>query len=218
MTLVAGIDEAGRGPIVGPLIIAGILINEEDSAKLKTIGTKDSKLLTHKKRIALAKQILKIIKNQKIILVQPNEIDNAVQGHDGLNLNWLEARKTAEIINHLRPDKAIIDCPSPNIKAYSNYLKKFINNQNIEIIVEHKAEKYEPVAAASIIAKVAREDEVEKIEKKIGQKIGTGYMSNPQCQEFVKKNFDKHPELFRKSWMPYKKQVEEKEQKKLDEY
>ena len=218
MTLVAGIDEAGRGPIVGPLIIAGILINEEDSAKLKTIGTKDSKLLTHKKRIALAKQILKIIKNQKIILVQPNEIDNAVQGHDGLNLNWLEARKTAEIINHLRPDKAIIDCPSPNIKAYSNYLKKFINNQNIEIIVEHKAEKYEPVAAASIIAKVAREDEVEKIEKKIGQKIGTGYMSNHQCQEFVKKNFDKHPELFRKSWIPYKKQVEEKEQKKLNEY
>src|SRR3989344_6702844 len=101
MTFVAGIDEAGRGPIIGPLIIVGILINEEDSAKLKTIGTKDSKLLTHKKRIALAKQILKIIKNQKIILVQPNEIDNAVQGHDGLNLNWLEARKTEEIINHL---------------------------------------------------------------------------------------------------------------------
>ena len=180
MTLVAGIDEAGRGPIVGPLIIAGILINEEDSAKLKTIGTKDSKLLTHKKRIALAKQILKIIKNQKIILVQPNEIDNAVQGHDGLNLNWLEARKTAEIINHLRPDKAIIDCPSPNIKAYSNYLKKFINNQNIEIIVEHKAEKYEPVAAASIIAKVAREDEVEKIEKKISTST-LNYSENPGC-------------------------------------
>lgn len=219
MTLVVGIDESGRGPIVGPLIIVGILINEEDSARLKTMGAKDSKLLIHKKRVALSKQILKIAKNHKIIIVQPEEIDNAVHGHDGLNLNWLEARKTAEIINYLRPDKAIIDCPSPNIKSYTNYLRKFLNNPSIELVVEHKADKnFYAVSAASIIAKVARENEVKKIEKKIGQKIGTGYMSNLQCQKFVKENFDKHSELFRKSWMPYKKQVEEKEQKRLNEY
>lgn len=218
MTLVVGIDEAGRGPIIGSLFIAGVLINEEDSARLKSLGVKDSKLLTHKKRVQLGKQILKISKSFKVIEIKPDEIDHAVQGHDGLNLNWLEARKTAEILNYLRPDKAIVDCPSPNTKVYTNYLKKFLNNQNIELIIDHRAERFEPVAAASIIAKVAREDEVEKIEKKIGQKIGTGYMSNHQCQEFVKKNFDKHSELFRKSWMPYKKQVEEKEQKKLNEY
>ena len=219
MILVAGVDEAGRGPIVGPLIIAGVLINEEDSARLKTMGAKDSKLLIHKKRIQLSKEILKIAKNHKILVVHPDEIDHAVQGHDGLNLNWLEARKTAEIINYLRPDKAIVDCPSPNIRSYTIYLRKFLNNPNIELVVEHKADKnFYVVSAASIIAKVAREQEVEKIEKKIGQKIGTGYMSNHQCQEFVKKNFDKHPELFRKSWIPYKKQVEEKEQKKLNEY
>src|SRR3989344_4403019 len=219
MVLVAGIDESGRGPVVGPLIIAGILINEEDSAKLKTIGAKDSKLLSHKQRILLGKKILKIIKNHKILVVQPDEIDKAVHGHDGLNLNWLEARKTAEIINLLKPDKAIIDCPSPNINAYKNYLKKYINNQEIELIVEHKADKnFHVVSAASIIAKNKREKEVELIEKKIGQKIGTGYMSNLQCQKFVKENFDKHPELFRKSWITYKNQLKEKEQKKLDEY
>ena len=219
MILVAGVDEAGRGPIVGPLIIAGVLINEEDSARLKTMGAKDSKLLIHKKRIQLSKEILKIAKNHKLLIVQPDEIDNAVHGHDGLNLNWLEARKTAEIINYLKPDKAIVDCPSPNIKSYTVYLRKFLNNPDMEMVLEHKAdENFYVVSAASIIAKVAREQEVEKIEKKIGQKIGTGYMSNHQCQEFVKKNFDKHPELFRKSWIPYKKQVEEKEQKKLNEY
>jgi len=219
MVLVAGIDESGRGPVVGPLIIAGILINEEDSAKLKTIGAKDSKLLSHKQRILLGKKILKIIKNHKILVVQPDEIDKAVHGHDGLNLNWLEARKTAEIINLLKPDKAIIDCPSPNINAYKNYLKKYINNQEIELIVEHKADKnFHVVSAASIIAKNKREKEVELIEKKIGQKIGTGYMSNLQCQKFVKENFDKHPELFRKSWITYKNQLKEKEQKKLNEY
>ncbi|MBS3066174.1 hypothetical protein J4229_03970 [Candidatus Pacearchaeota archaeon] len=89
----------------------------------------------------------------------------------------------------------------------------------MELIVEHKADKnHYVVSAASILAKVAREEEVEKIEKKIGQKIGTGYMSNPQCQKFVKENFDKYPKLFRKSWIPYKKQIEEKEQKKLNQY
>ncbi|MBI2508334.1 ribonuclease HII [Candidatus Woesearchaeota archaeon] len=218
MSLVAGIDEAGRGPIVGSLFIAGALFEEGDEGRLRSLGVKDSKLLTHKKRVQIEKQILKIAKNYKIVEIKPAEIDHAVGGHDGLNLNWLEARKTAEIINFLNPDKAIVDCPSPNIKAYANYLRKFINNQNMELILDHKAEKYEPVAAASILAKVAREEEVEKIEKKIGQKIGTGYMSNPQCQKFVKENFDKYPKLFRKSWMPYKKQVEEKEQKKIDEY
>lgn len=173
----------------------------------------------HEKRVELSKEILKIAENYKIISIQPDEIDNAVDGHDGLNLNWLEARKTAEIINYLRPDKAFIDCPSPNIKAYTNYLRKFINNTAMELIVEHKADKnHLVVGAASIIAKVAREEEVEKIEKKIGQKIGTGYMSNLQCQKFVRENFDKYPWLFRKSWMPYKKHVEEKEQKKLTEY
>ena len=219
MVLIAGIDEAARGPVVGPLIIVGVLINEEDSARLKSAGAKDSKLLTHKKRIQLSKEILKIAKNHKIVIIQPSEIDYAVHGNDGLNLNWLEARKTAEIINYLRPDKAIIDCPSPNTRAYSNYIKKFINNQDIELFEEHKADRnFYVVSAASILAKVAREEEVEKIEKKIGQKIGTGYMSSPLCQKFVKENFDKHPELFRKSWIPYKREVEEKQQKKLNEY
>ncbi len=213
------LQSSPKGPVIGPLIIAGILINEEDSARLKTMGAKDSKLLIHKKRVALSKQILRIAKNHRVLVIYPDEIDRAVNGHDGLNLNWLEARKTAEIINYLKPDKAIIDCPSPNARAYTNYLRKFINNQNIELIVEHKADRnFYAVSAASILAKVTREEEVEKIEKKIGQKIGTGYMSNPQCQKFVKENFDKHSELFRKSWIPYKKQIEQKEQKKLGEY
>lgn len=217
--LVAGIDEAGRGPVVGPLVIAGILINEEDSSRLKTIGAKDSKLLTHKKRIKLNKEIKKITKNSKILIIQPAEIDRAVHGHNGLNLNWLEARKTAEIINFLKPDKAIIDCPSPNLKAYTNYLKKFLNNPEIELIIEHKADsRFYEVSAASILAKVTREEEVEKIEKKTGKKIGTGYMSNPICQKFLKENFDKYPNYFRKSWIPYKNHIKEKEQKKLGEY
>ena len=104
------------------------------------------------------------------------------------------------------------------IAHYTNYLKKFIN-QEMELIIEHKADyKYTLVGASSIIAKVEREKEVEEIEKKIGQKIGSGYMSNPQCQKFTKENWEKHPDLFRKSWMPYKKLISGKSQKKLNDY
>lgn len=136
-----------------------------------------------------------------------------------MNLNWLEARKAAEIINYLKPEKVIIDCPSPNISAYTNYLKKYLNNPSIELVIEHKADVHHSVvSAASILAKVAREAEVEKIEKRIGQSIGSGYMSNPICQKFLKENFEKHSDLFRKSWLPYKNHVKEKQQKTMSEF
>ena len=118
MVDVLGVDEAGKGPVIGSLFIAGVLIEEENISKLESIGVKDSKLLTHKKRIILADNIKKIVKKYKILQIKPSEIDRAVGKEDGLNLNWLEAHKTAEIINILKPDRAIIDCPSPNISKY----------------------------------------------------------------------------------------------------
>ncbi|MEW6063003.1 MAG: ribonuclease HII [Nanoarchaeota archaeon] len=217
--LVLGIDEAGRGPCIGSMFIVGAMFDERDLAKLKSLGVKDSKLLVHKKRVELAEKIKKIAKKIKIVQVRPREIDKAVESKNGLNLNWLEALKQAEIINELKPDKAIIDCPSPNIKKYGEYLLNLLKNKKIELIVEHKADyKYIPVGAASIIAKVEREKEVKKIEKFVGESIGSGYSSNPICQEFIKHNIDKYPEIFRKSWMTYKAHKTAKSQKKLDEF
>lgn len=135
-----------------------------------------------------------------------------------MNLNWLEARKTIEILDKLKPDKAIIDCPSPNIKAYTNYIKSYLRKKDIELIVEHKADvNHVIVSAASILAKVTRDRSIEKIKKEYGD-CGPGYQSNPITQKFIKENFDKYPEIFRKSWMTFKNQVSEKEQKKLGEY
>ena len=218
MTLILGLDEAGKGPVIGSLFICGVVFNENDLEKLKQLGVKDSKLLTHKKRIELAKDIKKIAKKYKIIQVKPAEIDKAVNKEDGLNLNWLEAHKTAEIINELRPDKAIIDCPSPNIKKYKDYLLNLLRNKSIEIDAGHKYDfKFVEVGAASILAKCAREEEMEQIKKKYGN-CGPGYTSNPITQKFVKENFDKYPEIFRKSWSTFKKHELTKKQKKLDEF
>ena len=145
MVFICGIDEAGKGPVIGNLVIVGVLIEENNISKLEKMGVKDSKLLTHKKRIFLSEKIKKIAEKYKIIKIEPIEIDNAIDGDQSLNLNWLEAHKTAEIINELKPDKAIIDCPSPNIKKYKDYLIKLLDNKEIELIIEHHAEKHFPV-------------------------------------------------------------------------
>ena len=221
MSLICGSDEAGRGPAVGSLFIVGAMFNEEDIEKLKEAGIKDSKLLTHKKRKELAKIIEKLAVEIKVIKVSPKEIDEAVLDDNGFNLNWLEAKKQAEIINQLKPHKMIIDCPSPNIKAYTNYLKKLIDPQLLEtmqLVIEHRAEKFMPVAAASIIAKCKREEEVLEIEKITGESIGSGYSSNPVCQNFLKENFDKYPEFIRKSWSTFKVLDNQKKQKSLEEF
>jgi len=216
MALILGIDEAGRGPIIGSLIIAGALIEESNLSKLEKLDVKDSKLLTPKKRENLFEKIKLSIKKYKIIKIPPQEVDQALLS-DSLNLNWLEAQKTAEIINFFNPDKAIIDSPSPNLNAYKNYVYELLKNKNIELIVEHKAEKYPIVAAASILAKVIRDKEIEIIKKKYGN-CGPGYTSNKITQKFIKENFEKHPEIFRKTWITYKKLVDGKKQKKLKEF
>ena len=214
---VLGIDEAGRGPVIGPLIIAGVMINEGDEKKLDGVkDAKDSKLLPHKKRIELDKKI-RMNSEYKIIIIEPQEIDDALNS-DSLNLNWLEAVKQAEIINELKPDKVIIDCPSPNIKKYTEYLKKLIFNKKIQILCDHKADVNYPVcSAASIIAKVVREQEVDKLKEKYGD-TGPGYSSNPITQEFVKQNWEKYPEIFRHTWVTYLNHKNMKDQKKLGDY
>ncbi len=194
------------------------MFEEQDLEKLKKLGVTDSKLLTIKKIHKLAKEIKEIAESYKIILVQPEEIDRAVNGGDGLNLNWLEAVKQAEIINELKPDKVVIDCPSPNITAFKKFLlRKLIHKP--EIILDHKTElKFIEVAAASVIAKSCREEEVEKIEKLVGESIGSGYPSNLVCQKFLKENYNKYPEIIRKSWSTYKNLINNKKQKSLSDF
>ena len=217
--LLCGIDEAGRGPVIGPLVMCGLLIKEESEKELVRLKVKDSKLLTRNQREFLFDKIKDVSEKYKLIIVEPQEIDKAVHNHDGLNLNKLEARKSAEILNELIPDKAIIDAPSNNIKSYKKYLMRFVKNKKIEVILEHKADvNYPVVSAASILAKVTRDNEIEKIKKQIGIDFGSGYMTDPKTVEFLKNNFENYPELFRKSWFPYKDLLNQKFQKSLSDF
>ena len=73
--LVAGVDEAGRGCIIGPLVVAGVLVKQENMPVLRQLGVKDSKLLSPKKREALFNEITRLAKNHHVIKLMPNEID-----------------------------------------------------------------------------------------------------------------------------------------------
>ena len=219
MSLICGIDEAGRGPVLGPLVMCGLLIIDKDEKQLVRLGVKDSKLLTKKKREFLFDKIKDISYKAEIIVINPDEIDHAVNNHDGLNLNKLEARKTADIINLLKPDKAIVDAPSNNIKSYKQYLFELIKNKKIELVLEHKADlNYPVVSAASILAKVTRDAEVGRIKKKIKIDFGSGYMTDPKTVKFLEKYYEKHPDLFRKSWFPYQNMLNKKFQSKLEDF
>ena len=213
---ILGIDEAGRGPVIGPMVMAGVMIEDGDEGLLD--GSKDSKLLLHKHRLHLDKKIRETENvDFKVIVVEPEVIDAAVLSGE-LNLNWLEAHKQAEIINELQPDKAIIDCPSINCEAFEKYLRELIENKDIELVVEHKADvNYITAAAASILAKVEREKQMEIIKQKYGD-CGPGYPANKTTQEFVKNNWDKYPEIFRKSWSTYKRYARPEGQKSMGDY
>jgi len=110
----------------------------------------------------------------------------------------------------------ILDSPSNNIKAYKSYVQHRLNHK-AEIQAEHKADlNYPVVSAASILAKVTRDKEIEEIKKQIGVDFGSGYMSDPRTAEFLANNCDNYPEIFRHSWYPCKKIAESKQQKKLN--
>ena len=227
MTLVLGIDDAGRGPVIGPMILAGVLLTKEQEQILKKSNVKDSKLLAHSQRIKIHEIIKKNSLTHYITKSYPEEIDNFLKS--GTNLNTIEAIRSAEIVNALNNPKyqihVMIDCPSPNILNWKNKVIKLITNpSNLTISCEHRADfNHTHVSAASILAKVAREEEMDKIRekyKKYGE-VGSGYSHDAITVEFLKKNGKILADsgIFRKSWSTWKNLFpKDKKQKTLSDY
>lgn len=215
MKVIAGCDEAGKGPVIGPLIIAGVSIREEDEQKLKAIGVKDSKELSQSRRVKLAKEIEEIAKDIVVMNIGPCRIDD--YNKEGINLNKLEAMRMASIIEMLDPDKAIVDSPEANTDKFRKMIEDLMEKKT-EIISENKADqKYPVVSAASIIAKVEREKEMDKLKKKFGVK-GSGYPADERTIKWMKEYLEKHGSfpkkgLVRYSWDTTKRLLGEKKQK-----
>lgn len=216
--LICGIDEAGRGPVIGPLVMAGVLIKENHEEKLKKLGVKDSKLLPKEKREPLFKKILEIAEDYKIISLTPDVIDK-ILGSPTSNLNKLEAETTAEILNYLKPEKAIIDLPDKNAERYQDYIKRRLDNE-VKLITEHKADhNYPVVSAASILAKVTRDRYIDFLKDQFKEDFGSGYMADPKTQKFLEKHWNNTKvHFFRKNWQSWKNMKAKKTQKKLGEF
>lgn len=216
MGLVCGIDEAGRGPVIGPMVMAGVLVAEDKLQELREMGVKDSKLLTLRNMESLYHKILELAQGHHIVIIQPSEIDAALNSHD-LNLNWLEATKSIDIIHKLQPSRVVIDSPSNNVKAYKSYVIERLKVPCI-VLVEHKADvNHVECSAASVIAKVTREREITLLKKKFNVDFGSGYLTDPKTIAFLEYNYDKY-DFFRKTWAPYKKLVRAQFQNTLEKF
>ena len=112
---ICGVDDAGRGSMIGPLVIAGISIEKKDVGKLRKLGVRDSKKLSSKKRELLYKEIIKIVDDFHVIRIPPKTIDKFVFQH---NLNHLEAKKMAQVITNLKPYLAYVDSCDVNASRF----------------------------------------------------------------------------------------------------
>lgn len=215
--LVAGIDEAGRGPILGPMVFAGVLMKEEDILGLAELGVRDSKLLRPSKREELAIVILERAVKVSMKVVNPKEIDDAKAA--GVNLNQLEVFCFAEIINQLNPDVTYVDAADVNPERFSKMIKSSLV-VDTELISQHKAD-YDVivVSAASILAKVERDRMVNDL-RRFGD-VGSGYCHDPKTISFLRewvREYGELPSFVRHSWITAKNILNEARQAVLDDF
>jgi ribonuclease HII len=215
---VLGIDEAGRGPCIGPLFICGYLIQESKIRKLKDLGVKDSKKLSLKQREALFPEIQSLADDFITIRISADEIDRL---RSITNLNRVEIEKIQHIMNSLDADKVIIDSLERNVDKFKNKILSGFENNGTEIICENFADdRYPVVSAASVIAKVSRDREIRRLHKVYGF-FGSGYPSDPETVNFLKrwiKENKQYPDIVRKSWITSDRIQRESKQTRLSKF
>lgn len=198
--MISGIDEAGKGPVLGPMCVAGVLMDDEANAALLELGVKDSKKLAPKKREVLAGDIKKIANKYFVLEVSASQIDGL---RKVMTMNEIMVVCFAKVLEELRPDHAFVDAADVIAQRFGQNLKKKYM-QEITITSEHEADvKYPIVSAASILAKVQRDWLVKELGNKIGADIGSGYPSDAKTILFLENWVKEHgylPDFARSSW------------------
>lgn len=214
-----GIDEAGRGPVIGPMVIAMAVLSPKKQEFLIKKGVVDSKLLTQKKIFELEKLIKKNVLQYETISIPAKEIDALMQK---FSLNEIEAVKIGKLISKLKiePDTIIVDSPDINPQNFVLRIKKYCSVP-CKLLSQHKADlNYTACATASILAKSKREKELKALKKEYGD-FGSGYPGDPKTKKFLMDFLKKNrflPEIVRKTWTTSKNAVNSLHQKKLFEY
>ena len=191
-------DEAGRGSVLGPMVIAGVIVPEKMEKVLERMGVKDSKKLAPHRRTILSRKLKKMF-DYEVVVITARQIDE--MRAEGINLNEIEKNAMESILLKMKPEKAIVD--AVDVKA-ERFQQSLCNDTGVNVIAEHKADdKYIEVSAASIIAKAERDDQIAKINKDFIKSggIGSGYPSDPKTKDFLAKyTYDEMPDFVRRSW------------------
>jgi ribonuclease HII len=201
--------------------VAGVTIDKKDEKKLTAMGVKDSKKLSPRRREELAKAIEEIARNIVVLRIQSCRIDD--MRAKGINLDKIEAMKMAEIIELCNGSTIFIDSLEHNTQKFKQIVLSFLKNKDYDLVVENYLDESIPVvSAASIIAKVNRDEAIKEIEKEAGQPIGVGYPHDVVTIEFLKKlireNGKNLPPYVRKSWVTTQVLQEESWQRKLKDF
>lgn len=218
--MITGVDEAGRGPVIGPLVIAGVTFKDENP--LIELNVRDSKKIFPNRRKFLAEKIKQIALNYEILIIKAKEIDDM---RKVMTLNEIEVNAFTKVIKKLKPELCYVDSADVN----ENRFKQDILSQltfKTEIISKHKADDLYPiVGAASIIAKTKRDEEVNIIEEELKEKLniplGSGYPADPITQKFLQTwlvKYKKLPPYVRKSWKTSQNLLKNSYTKKLEDY
>jgi len=203
MSLVAGLDEAGRGPAIGPMVLACVVMREDRLPALEG-RIRDSKLMSPAGRRRALTLIKSLAEEIKVRVVEPWEIDLAVSGVSDKNLNFMEARLVSEIIASLscRVRRVFVDSPDPKPDRFAALVESMLGRDDVEVVASNKAEAVYPVvAAASIVAKVTRDRIVEDLKRRYGD-FGSGYPSDPRTRSFLQSCLARGelPPIVRRSW------------------
>ena len=199
---ICGIDDAGRGSMLGPLVIAGVSLEKKNLRKLTSLGVKDSKKLSSKSREILYKKIIEVVDDYYIVKIPPRSIDASVKKH---LLNNLEAKYMAKVVSKLDADTSYVDSCDVKPLRFGKVISQLSNDHKIKSY-HHADSRFVVVSAASILAKVSRDKSIKRLRKT--HNLGSGYPSDPITVKFVSKYYKKNhvmPVFIRKSWKPVQK-------------
>lgn len=191
-----GIDEAGRGPVIGPLIVS-IVCGDRDL--LKNLGVRDSKELTPARRERIAVLIEENAKFNRSLEISAPELNTKMES---MTLNQIEEEAVIKLLGYADCE-TYVDCFDVNEERGSRVLSA---DFPFKVHCIHEADKYIPaVSAASILSKVARDSRMLEIEEEYG-KMGSGYPSDPRTVSFLEKAISENrnlDDIVRKKWKTY---------------
>ncbi|HZY70347.1 MAG TPA: ribonuclease HII [Thermoplasmata archaeon] len=195
---VLGLDEAGRGSLIGPLVVGGFLTTERRAGELAELGVRDSKLLSPARRSEIYSR-LPAVGTRCSVVLPPRRIDRYVRRG---KLNVLEAEAFATLVRRHRPTRTIADACDVNARRFASRVSAH-SGTDLRVEARHRADRTElVVGAASIVAKVERDLAIAQLAERLGSAIGSGYPSDDRTTAFVRSVLERGPapDYVRTSW------------------